>query len=110
MRRQNGACRFSDGTDLLKKTQVFGSAESLSSNAPCVAGCFRVEAWSSGDAEASRLDSYMALKATRPGCAEGWLVCQQAIHLIKRTHMSLKNGDEHEYQQCIRKLQKQRQY
>ncbi|MBQ4855482.1 hypothetical protein IMW82_12465 [Rhodanobacter sp. B2A1Ga4] len=37
------------------------------------------------------------------------LNCQQAIHLIRRTHVSLKNGDEAEYQDCIRKLRSQKQ-
>jgi len=37
------------------------------------------------------------------------LNCQQAIHLIRRTHVSLKNGDEAEYQDCLRKLRTQKQ-
>jgi hypothetical protein len=36
--------------------------------------------------------------------------CQQSIHLIQRTHASLKNGDEQEYESCISKLSSQRQY
>lgn len=38
------------------------------------------------------------------------LNCQQSIHLIHRTHVSLKDGDETEYEDCIHKLQSQRQY
>lgn len=37
------------------------------------------------------------------------LNCQQAIHLIRRTHVSLKNGDEAEYQSCLSKLRTQKQ-
>lgn len=36
------------------------------------------------------------------------LNCQQAIHLIRRTHVSLKNGDEAEYQSCISKIKSQK--
>jgi hypothetical protein len=37
------------------------------------------------------------------------LNCQQAIHLIRRTHVSLKNGDRDEYRDCIHKLRSQKQ-
>lgn len=37
------------------------------------------------------------------------LNCQQAIHLIRRTHVSLKNGDQMEYEDCIGKLRSQMQ-
>lgn len=37
------------------------------------------------------------------------LNCQQAIHLIRRTHVSLKNGDQAEYESCLEKLRSQRQ-
>lgn len=37
------------------------------------------------------------------------LNCQQSIHLIRRTHVSLKNGDEAEYQDCLKKLRAQKQ-
>lgn len=36
--------------------------------------------------------------------------CRQSVHLIERTHASLKNGDQEEYDSCIRKLSSQRQY
>ena len=36
--------------------------------------------------------------------------CKQSVHLIERTHASLKNGDKDEYESCIRKLSSQRQY
>lgn len=36
--------------------------------------------------------------------------CRQSIHLIQRTHASLKNGDEAEYESCISKLNTQRKY
>jgi len=40
-----------------------------------------------------------------------WLLnCQMAVHLIRRTHVSLKNGDETEYLDCIQKLRSQRQH
>ena len=38
------------------------------------------------------------------------LNCQMAVHLIKRTSVSLKNGDEAEYLDCIKKLTSQRQH
>jgi hypothetical protein len=36
--------------------------------------------------------------------------CQQCIHLIQRTHASLKCGDQDEYESCIAKLDSQRKY
>ena len=36
--------------------------------------------------------------------------CKQSIHLIQRTHASLKNGDKHEYESCISKLTTQRKF
>jgi len=36
--------------------------------------------------------------------------CRQSVHLIERTHASLKNSDQEEYESCIRKLSSQRQY
>jgi len=36
------------------------------------------------------------------------LNCQQSIHLIRRTHVSLRNGDEAEYQDCLSKLRSQK--
>lgn len=36
--------------------------------------------------------------------------CKQSIHLIQRTHASLKNGDEDEYKSCISKLTTQRKF
>ncbi|WP_448098144.1 hypothetical protein [Luteibacter yeojuensis] len=38
------------------------------------------------------------------------LNCQMAVHLIKRTNVSLKSGNEEEYRDCIRKLSTQRQH
>lgn len=36
--------------------------------------------------------------------------CRQSLHLIERTHASLQNGDQLEYESCISKLSSQRQY
>ncbi len=36
--------------------------------------------------------------------------CRQSVHLIERTHASLKNEDQQEYESCISKLNSQRQY
>jgi hypothetical protein len=36
--------------------------------------------------------------------------CRQCVHLIERTHASLQNGDQEEYESCISKLSSQRQF